>query len=122
MPQTELRDDRGNIIRPGLRLRIVFWSIGRLRHAVAAKIEGHQAECVRQLTLILPLPAKMVLRPPMDEEDGWSIGLAPAYCLAARTFRMRAPGRPVGFNPACFSAALIAAAVTGPIRPSASPL
>ena len=31
-------------------------------------------------------------------------------------------GRPVGFNPAFFSASLIAAAVNGPIRPSASPL
>src|SRR5205814_6144722 len=40
----------------------------------------------------------------------------------ASTFRMRLPGRPVGFNPAFFCAALIAVMVRGPISPSASPL
>jgi hypothetical protein len=44
---------------------------------VAAKIEGDEAERVRKLALVLLAPAKMILRPPMDEEDGWSIGFAP---------------------------------------------
>jgi hypothetical protein len=44
---------------------------------MAAKIEGNEAERVRKLALVLPAPAQVILRPPMDEEDGWSIGLAP---------------------------------------------
>ena len=61
MFQAELIDDGSNVIRPGLGFRIVFLRLGRFRHAVAAKIEGHQAERIRKLALVLLAPAKMVL-------------------------------------------------------------
>jgi hypothetical protein len=44
---------------------------------MAAKIEGDEAERVRKLALVLSAPAQVILRPPMDEKDGWSIGFAP---------------------------------------------
>src|SRR6185369_1377135 len=77
MLEAELTDDRGNIVRPWLGSRIMFLRLWRFRHAVAAKIEGDQAERIRKLALVLLAPAKMILRPPMDEEDSWSIGFAP---------------------------------------------
>ncbi|MER8461991.1 hypothetical protein NKH02_03550 [Mesorhizobium sp. M1396] len=44
---------------------------------MAAKVEGDEAKAFRQPALILFLPAQVILRPSMDEEDGWSVELAP---------------------------------------------
>ena len=60
--QAELIDDGGNVIRPGLGFRIVVPRLGRFRHAVAAKIEGHEVvERIRKLALVLLAPAKVIL-------------------------------------------------------------
>jgi len=58
MFQAELIDDGGNVIRPGLGFRIVVPPLGRFRHAVAAKIEGHEVERIRKLALVLLAPAR----------------------------------------------------------------
>src|SRR5262245_575521 len=77
MLQAKLADDRGNILCPRLGFRVLLGRIWRFRHAVAAKIEGDEVERVRKLALVLLAPAKVILRPPMDEEHRWSIGFAP---------------------------------------------
>jgi hypothetical protein len=61
MLQAELINDGGNIIRPAPGFRVLFRRLGRLRHAVAAKIEGHEVKCIHKLAFVLLVPAKMIL-------------------------------------------------------------
>ena len=45
----------------------MFLGLGRIRHTVAAKIEGNEPECIRKLAFVLFTPAKVILRPSVDK-------------------------------------------------------
>src|SRR5947207_3075468 len=49
----------------------------RLGHAVAAQVVGDQPELVPERALVLLVPAQVVLRPAVDEQDRRPVGLAP---------------------------------------------
>ena len=49
----------------------------RLGHAVAAQVEGHQPELVPERAFVLLLPAEVVLRPAVDEQDRRAVRLPP---------------------------------------------
>jgi hypothetical protein len=55
-----------------------LWLVERsLGHAVTTEVIGNESKFVGERTFVLFLPAEMVLRSAMDEQDRWSVRLAP---------------------------------------------
>ena len=75
--EAQLVDDRRHVVGPEPAVGVVLGLERRLGHAVAAQVVGDEPELVRERALVLLVPAEMVLRPAVDEQDRRAVRVAP---------------------------------------------
>ena len=75
--ETQLLDDRRDVIGPEPAVGVVPGLERGLGHTVAAEIVGDEPELAGELAFVLPGPAEVVLRPAVDEQDRRPVRPAP---------------------------------------------
>ena len=92
--EAQLVDDRRHVVGPELAVGVVLGLERRLGHAVAAEVVGDEPELVGEGALVLLVPAEMVLRPAVDEQDRRPVRHCPTRARAAAGRRRPAPCEP----------------------------
>src|SRR5882672_5976772 len=75
--ERELFDDRGDVVGPFFAVGVLLPLHGRVRNAVAAQVEGNDAEPLGEIAFILPRPREMTLRPAVNEEKRDAVRISP---------------------------------------------